>query len=131
FTGMQTPTLSAAMDVPVPVAAARSVADAQRAINAGFTSIREAGGFGVHLARVINEGNAIGPHVYAAGDLISPTGGHADLHSYSLGCVAILAQRDCWLHTCDEVSGTLQAVRLQLRKIANLIQICVYDSTVT
>lgn len=131
FTGMQTPTLSAAMDVPVPVAAARSVADAQRAINAGFTSIREVGGFGVHLARVINEGNAIGPHVYAAGDLISPTGGHADLHSYSLGCVADLAQRDGWLHTCDGVSGALRAVRLQLRKNAKLIKICASGGTLT
>ena len=131
FTGMQTPALAAAMDVPVPVAAARSVADAQRAINAGFTSIREVGGFGVYLARVINEGNALGPHIYAAGDLISPTGGHADLHNYSLGCVADLAQRDGWLHTCDGVTGALRAVRLQLRKNAKLIKICASGGTLT
>ncbi len=131
FTGMQTPALAAAMDVPVPVAAARSVADAQRAIDAGFTSVREVGGFGVYLARVINEGNAIGPHVYAAGDLISPTGGHADLHNYSLGCVADLAARDGWLHTCDGVSGALRAVRLQLRKNAKLLKICASGGTLT
>src|SRR5690554_2489947 len=131
FTGMQTPALAAAMDVPVPVDAARSGADAQRAINAGVTSIGEVGGFGVYLARVINEGNALGPHIYAAGDLISPTGGHADLHNYSLGCVADLAQRDGWLHTCDGVTGALRAVRLQLRKNAKLIKICASGGTLT
>lgn len=131
FTGMQTPTLSAAMSVPVPVASARSVADGERAINAGFTSVREVGGFGVYLQRVIDEGNALGPHVYAAGDLISPTGGHADLHNYSLGCVADLAMRDGWLHTCDGVAECLRAVRLQLRKNAKLIKICASGGTLT
>lgn len=131
FTGMQTPALSASMSIPVPVAVARSVADAQRAIDAGFTSVREVGGFGVYLARVINEGNATGPHVYAAGDLISPTGGHADLHSYPLDCVADLAARDGWLHTCDGTTEALRAVRLQLRKNAKLIKICASGGTLT
>jgi imidazolonepropionase-like amidohydrolase len=131
FTGLAEPPLEGAIRVPVPVAAARSVADAERALDAGFTSVREVGGFGVYLARVIDEGNARGPHVYAAGDLISQTGGHADLHSYSIGCVADLAARDGWLHTCDGEAECLRAVRLQLRKNAKLIKVCASGGVLT
>jgi imidazolonepropionase-like amidohydrolase len=45
--------------------------------NAGFTSIREPGGFGIRLARVVGEGLLPGPMIYSAGAILSPTGGHA------------------------------------------------------
>lgn len=124
LTGMPRPSLDTALQVPVPLAAARAVSDARLALMAGFTSVREVGGYGVYLAQLVAEGSIEGPHIYAAGDLISPTGGHADLHSYSLGCVADLAARDGWLHTCDGVAGCLRAVRLQLRRNAKLIKVC-------
>ena len=131
LTGLRGTNLDLAMQVPVPVAAARAADDAARALDAGFTSVREVGGYGVYLARVIAEGQARGPHVYAAGDLISPTGGHADLHSYSIGCVADYAARDGWLHTCDGEAECLRAVRLQLRKGARLIKICASGGVLT
>lgn len=131
LTGLRGTNLDQAMQVPVPVASARAADDAARALNAGFTSVREVGGFGVYLARVINEGQARGPHIYAAGDLISQTGGHADLHSYSIGCVADYAARDGWLHTCDGEAECLRAVRLQLRKGARLIKICASGGVLT
>lgn len=131
FTGMSEPPLSASMGVPVPVAVARSVRDGERALDAGFTSIREVGGFGVYLARVIEEGEARGPHVYAAGDLISQTGGHADLHSYPMACVAELAGHGGWLHTCDGTTECLRAVRLQLRRNAKLIKVCASGGVLT
>ncbi|MGH8128264.1 MAG: amidohydrolase family protein [Gammaproteobacteria bacterium] len=131
LTGLRGTNLDQAMQVPVPVAVARVVGDAERALNAGFTSVREVGGYGVYLSRVINEGQARGPHIYAAGDLISQTGGHADLHSYSLGCVADYAARDGWLHTCDGEAECLRAVRLQLRRGAKLIKICASGGVLT
>ncbi len=131
FTGMHSAALETAMQVPIPLAVARSVQDAGRALDAGFTSIREVGGFGVHLARAIDEGSVRGPHVYAAGDLISQTGGHADLHGYSSGCVADLSARGGWLHVCDGETECLKAVRLQLRRNARLIKVCASGGVLT
>jgi len=131
LTGLRGTNLDQAMQVPVPIAVARVVGDAERALEAGFTSVREVGGYGVYLSRVIEEGQARGPSIYAAGDLISQTGGHADLHSYSLGCVADYAARDGWLHTCDGEAECLRAVRLQLRRGAKLIKICASGGVLT
>ena len=131
LTGLRHTSLDDVMRVPVPVAAARAVRDVQRALEAGVTSVREVGGYGVHVARVIDEGTVKGPHVYAAGDLISPTGGHADLHTYSTGCVADLGERGGWLRTCDGEAECLRAVRLQLRRGARLIKICASGGVLT
>lgn len=131
FTGMPNAALENALRVPAPLAASRSVKDAGLALDAGFTSVREVGGFGVYLAEAIREGSVRGPHVYAAGDLISPTGGHADLHSYSSACVADLAARDGWLRTCDGIGECLKAVRLQLRRNAKLIKVCASGGVLT
>lgn len=131
LTGLRTTSLDDAMRVPVPVAAARSVIDAQRALDAGFTSVREVGGYGVHVARVIEEGTARGPTIYAAGDLISQTGGHADLHTYSVGCVTEFAEHGGWLRTCDGEAECLRAVRLQLRRNCKLIKICASGGVLT
>ncbi len=69
---------------PVPLRAARCARDLAAALRAGITSVREVGGLGVHLARAVNEGVLDGPAIYAAGAILSTTGGHADLHSYPL-----------------------------------------------
>jgi imidazolonepropionase-like amidohydrolase len=131
MTGLRNTSLDDAMRVPVPVGAARAVRDAERALDAGFTSVREVGGYGVYVGRVIDEGTVRGPHVYAAGDLISPTGGHADLHTYGTGCMADLSQRGGWLHTCDGEAECLRAVRLQLRRGAKLVKICASGGVLT
>ena len=131
MTGLISTSLDDVMRLPVAVAAARSVRDAGRAIRAGVTSVREVGGYGIYLARVVAEGSIMGPHIYAAGDLISPTGGHADLHTYSTGCVADLGERGGWLRTCDGIPECLRAVRLQLRRDAKFIKICASGGVLT
>jgi imidazolonepropionase-like amidohydrolase len=131
LTGLTRTSLEDSMRVPVPVAAARAVRDAELALDAGYTSIREVGGYGVYIARVIDEGTARGPTIYAAGDLISQTGGHADLHSYSVGCMVDLGTRGGWLHTCDGEAECLRAVRLQLRRNARLVKICASGGVLT
>ena len=57
--------------------------------------------------------------------------GHADLHTYSTGCMIDLGDRGGWLHTCDGEAECLRAVRLQLRRNAKLINanILVYALT--
>ncbi|MBN4059153.1 amidohydrolase family protein [Endomicrobium sp. AH-315-J14] len=124
FLGLTEANLDSLMRVPLPVAAARCVADAEKALMAGFTSVREVGGLGVYLARVVNEGTVPGPHIYAAGQLLSQTGGHGDLHGYPLGCISEFSERGGCLHLCDGHAECLRAVRMQLRVGARVIKIC-------
>jgi imidazolonepropionase-like amidohydrolase len=69
---------------PVALRAARCARDLRNTLEAGVTSVREVGGLGVHLARAVAEGVLDGPAIYAAGAILSTTGGHGDLHSYPL-----------------------------------------------
>jgi imidazolonepropionase-like amidohydrolase len=109
---------------PIAVFAARTAIDAGKALNAGVTSVREVGGYGVHLARAVNEGTVPGPHIYAAGAILSTTGGHGDIHCYPLEWMNDLARRDPSFRLCDGVPECLRAVREQLRENAQLIKIC-------
>ncbi len=117
--------------VPTALRAARATADLARALRAGFTSIRDAGGMGVHLGRAIAEGSIVGPRVYSANALLSPTGGHADLHDLPLDWFHQLAERDGSLRVCDGVAGCMTAVREQLRVGADVIKICASGGVLT
>ncbi|RJO70055.1 amidohydrolase family protein [Nocardia panacis] len=106
------------------VAIARSVRDAEVALRAGFTSVRELGGYGIYLARAIDEGTLPGPSIYAAGRLIGPTGGHSDAHSLPYAWVADPRRTQGMLQIADGVDECLRAVRLQLRLGARVIKVC-------
>ncbi|MCP2256359.1 Imidazolonepropionase [Streptoalloteichus tenebrarius] len=106
------------------VAVARSVRDAEVALLAGFTSVREMSGYGIFLAPVIDEGTLTGPSIYSAGRLISQTGGHADAHSLPYEWVTDPRRANGMLHVADGVPECLRAVRLQLRMGAKLIKVC-------
>jgi imidazolonepropionase-like amidohydrolase len=124
FLGVFTPDLASIATIPPPLMAMRVAADARVALDAGFTSVREVGGMGVWLTRAIDEGTVDGPSVYGAGAVLSPTGGHADLHMYPPDWICDLADRLGVLRQCDGVPECLRAVRLQLRVGARLIKIC-------
>ncbi|MGH8974754.1 MAG: metal-dependent hydrolase family protein [Acidimicrobiia bacterium] len=124
FLGVRRASLEAIAHDPVAVAAARVTADARLALDAGFTSVREPGGLGVHLARVIDEGIVPGPHVYSSGAIISTTGGHADIHALPQHWVGDVAHEHRGLWQCDGVPECLKAVRTQLRLGARLIKVC-------
>ena len=124
FLGVLTAELSQVVHMPREVAAARTAADARAAIDAGFTSVREAGGLGVYLARVINEGTLVGPHIYAPGAILSTTGGHGDIHGLPLDWVTDYGHRGGALYLCDGVAECLRAVRAQLRLGAQVIKVC-------
>ena len=124
FMGVTTPDLATIATTPPALMAMRVARDAALALDAGFTSVREVGGLGVWLRTAIDEGTVNGPSVYAAGAVLSPTGGHADLHMFPLEWVCDLADRVGILRQCDGVAECLRAVRLQLRVGARLIKIC-------
>jgi imidazolonepropionase-like amidohydrolase len=109
---------------PVALRAARSGRDLANALNAGITSVREVGGLGVYLARAVGEGVLDGPAIYAAGAILSTTGGHADLHSYPLPWMADHYLADGMLRLADGVDECMRAVREQLRRNARVIKVC-------
>jgi len=123
FMGLRTANFDEYPKTPMPVLAARVVKDAEKALMAGFTSIREPGGLGVYLSRVVNEGTIPGPHIYGAGAALSQTGGHGDLHSFPLEFVTSLAAAGGILCLCDGVPACLKGVRTQLRLGARVIKV--------
>jgi imidazolonepropionase-like amidohydrolase len=109
---------------PLTVRAARSARDLRAALDAGVTSVREVGGLGVDLARVVAEGVLDGPAVYGAGAVLSTTGGHGDLHSYPLAWMDEFAHREGIMALADGPGACARAVREQLRRGARVIKVC-------
>jgi imidazolonepropionase-like amidohydrolase len=124
FMGVFTPDLAELATNAPALTAMRAARDAAVALRAGFTSVREVGGLGVWVGRAVVEGTVKGPNVFGAGAVLSPTGGHADLHMYPVHWVCDLADRIGMLRQCDGVPECLRAVRLQLREGARLIKVC-------
>ena len=124
FMGLKTANIEEGARTPVAVMAARAAADAERALQAGFTSVREVAGLGVYLARAIDEGSIPGPHVYGAGAMLSPTAGHGDLHALPIPFVNDVLDRTLMSALCDGVPECLKAVRNMLRLNARVIKIC-------
>lgn len=124
FLGVRDLNLERVVQIPVPLLAARAAKDAEAVLRAGFTSVREAGGFGIFLVPAIAEGTIDGPNVYSAGGILSQTGGHADVHGFTVATVADFTAHAGVLQICDGVAECLKAVRLQLRKGARVIKVC-------
>ena len=123
FMGIRTLNVEEIGRTPPAVLASRATKDAETALSAGFTSIRELSGFGVYLSRVVDEGSVRGPHIYGAGGALSQTGGHGDLHSFPLDYVHELSHRLGFSYLCDGVPECLKGVRMQLRAGARVIKV--------
>jgi imidazolonepropionase-like amidohydrolase len=124
FMGSRDFDLARLVQEPVQLRAARCARDLVNALNAGFTSVREVGGLGVYLARAVAEGTLDGPAVYAAGAVLSTTGGHGDLHCYPLSWMEEFARTDGTFRLADGTAECMRAVREQLRRGAAVIKVC-------
>ena len=124
FMGTRSLDLARLPQEPTPLRAARCARDLVNALDAGVTSVREVGGLGVYLARAVSERILDGPSIYAAGAILSTTGGHGDLHCYPLSFVAEFAQNDGTLRLADGAAECARAAREQLRRGARLIKVC-------
>ncbi len=93
FIGTYTANISEMHTLRPQLGAMRVTADAKRALDAGFTSVREMGGMGTFLGRAIDEGQVVGPNVYASGGMLSMTGGHGDEHGMDLDASRISTAR--------------------------------------
>jgi imidazolonepropionase-like amidohydrolase len=101
--------------------ATRAVADVRRTLEGGVTSVREVGGIGLMMQPAISDGSIVGPTIYGAGDVLSTTGGHGDIHGLPLDWVQSASGFGA---IADGVPECLRAVRKQLRKGAKVIKIC-------
>jgi imidazolonepropionase-like amidohydrolase len=124
FLGVRSLDFSRLPQEPVAVRAARATVDLRAALDAGVTSVREVGGLGVDLARVVNEGLVTGPDIYAAGAILSTTGGHGDLHGHPLSWVHDFGEHGGELRLADGPTECARAVREQLRRNAKVIKVC-------
>lgn len=111
-----------ALEPPV-AAGARAAMDARAALRAGVTSVREVGGLGVHLSRAVEDGTVTGPAIYAAGAMLSMTGGHGDLHELPLPVMRVVEEASPYIRVCDGETGCRRAVREMLRAGARVIKV--------
>jgi imidazolonepropionase-like amidohydrolase len=109
---------------PEALRAARCTRDVRAALDAGITSVRDVGGLGIHLARVVDEGVIDGPAIYGAGAILSTTGGHGDLHSFPLDWMRDYSAQGSMTRLADGADECARAVREQLRRNAKVIKVC-------
>ncbi len=125
YIGIKSPDLAKEMFDPVATRAARATIDLLRTLEGGVTSVREVGGMGIFLQHAIDDGSILGPSLYAAGAVLSTTGGHGDIHQFPLDWLTHVDERGLGLGAlCDGVPECLKAVRKQLRLGARVIKIC-------
>jgi imidazolonepropionase-like amidohydrolase len=100
-----------------------AAANARKTLVAGFTTVRNLGnGDGVTLALrdAIAAGKVKGPRIVDAGNAISTTAGHGDAANGLSPELADHAHQD---NLCDGVEACRRAVRLQIRRGADVIKI--------
>jgi imidazolonepropionase-like amidohydrolase len=124
FLGLRVLDVERVVMEPIARRAARCAADLRAALDAGVTSVREVGGLGVYLAPVVEEGVLEGPTVYAAGAILSTTGGHGDLHAFPEAWVSDFSHVGGELRLADGVDECVKATREQLRRNARVIKVC-------
>ncbi|CAN5803765.1 amidohydrolase family protein [soil metagenome] len=124
FLGLLTSNFDEMSGLRPQMAAMRVTHDARNVLDAGFTSVREMGGYGTFLGRSIDEGWVVGPNVYGSGAMLSQTGGHGDFHGMPLEKARSLVQAH-WGedNICDGPDECRAAVRRMLRLGAKVIKI--------
>ncbi len=113
---------------PLGVFFARGVVDAKALLEAGFTTIRDAGSLiALHLKYAIEEGTVQGPRILAAGYVLSQTFGHGDEHYLPIEWVDARTTKKLTPLVsliCDGIEECRKAARHALREGADFIKIC-------
>ncbi|KPH63459.1 MULTISPECIES: metal-dependent hydrolase family protein [Pseudoalteromonas] len=103
--------------------ALRSIKYLKRSLDAGFTSVRDLGGnYKVifPLKRAVERGDITGPRIFAAGNAITATGGHGDLHGYRKEVSDVMTSS---LGVCNGADDCRRAVRNVIKNGADVIKI--------
>ncbi len=112
---------------PFGVFVARAARDAESLLNAGFTTVVDAGGLvALHLKYAVREGTVNGPRIAAAGPALSQTFGHGDEHYFPVEWVDYRTTRKFTPFVsliCDGEDECRKAARYALREGADFIKI--------
>ncbi|MGI9288395.1 MAG: amidohydrolase family protein [Pseudomonadales bacterium] len=96
----------------------------RQTLNAGFTTVRDAGawpGFpDVALMRAVDAGRVAGPRIYPAGHYLSITGGHCDVTGFAPGVMELGPNQGI----ANGVDDILRAVRYQAKHGVKVIKVC-------
>ncbi len=95
---------------------------ARRTLLAGFTTVRDLGSRGTAifaLRDAIKAGKIAGPKIIAAGEAITPTGGHGDVHGFRQEILDVMKSTG----VCDGADGCRAAVRRQVKRGADVIKV--------
>jgi imidazolonepropionase-like amidohydrolase len=107
--------------VPEEMNLLRATQDLNKLIDAGYTSIRDAGSRGgIFLRNGVNEGTLRGPRIKTPGLVITQTGGHLDKDFIPLE----EAKKKTACRFADGPDECRKAVREQFREGADFIKIC-------
>jgi imidazolonepropionase-like amidohydrolase len=104
-------------------AALRGARNSWLTLQAGFTTVRDVGAFGlsdVSLMRAIDHGLIIGPRIIPSGHALSITGGHCEVTGFAPGILEWGPKEG----TADGVDEVMKAVRFQIKHGAKVIKIC-------
>ncbi len=102
--------------------------NANTTLMAGFTTVRDLGSTGysvLALRDAVRDGVVPGPRIYASGDPISPTDGHADNHGYREEILEALPRRG----VCDGADDCRRVVRAAVRRGADVIKVMASGGT--
>lgn len=109
---------------PQQLALIKSAYDAFDLLDAGFTTVKDCGGFGIYLKKSIAEGTIHGPRILSAGYVLSQTAGHGDTHYMPVEWVDARVTKRGMSLLCDGVPECIKATRYALREGADFVKIC-------
>ncbi len=127
LTGSRSGKIEEDLLTPIGVFFARAVKDLEALINAGFTTVVDAGSIvGLHLRDAVKEGTIAGPRVVAAGPVLSQTFGHGDIHYMPVEYVDYRTTRKLTPFVsliCDGTEECRKAARYAMREGADFIKV--------
>ncbi len=97
-------------------ATVRALAEAERMLRRGFTTVRDVGGADYGMARAIDEGLALGPRLIFGGKALSQTGGHGDLRAKADDTLPCCQARPSFARIADGVDEVRRVARDEFRK---------------
>jgi imidazolonepropionase-like amidohydrolase len=108
---------------PAALAGARSARDLAATLDAGFTSVRELGGYGSQIAAAVKEGWLVGPNIYSSVSMLSQTAGHGDAREEDMAVLCSKMQQNMPFYICDGEAECQRAVRTMIRRGATVIKV--------
>jgi imidazolonepropionase-like amidohydrolase len=95
---------------------------ARRTLLGGFTTVRDLGSRGTAifaLRDAVKAGKVAGPKIIVAGESITPTGGHGDVHGFRQDILDVMPSSG----VCDGADSCRAAVRRQVKRGADVIKV--------